>query len=116
MSYKAQYVSAMSIAGLFLLTLPCQAGPCTNDIERMDDRINAWLDKVAADEPAKRQSLGADVHRQPTPRSIAEAEGVPPARISRVRDAMGRARNADSAGDKAACEQALAEIPPLLGE
>jgi len=31
-----------------------------------------------------------------------------------VRDAMERAREADRAGDKAACDKALAEISPLL--
>jgi len=82
----------------------------------MDDRVNAWLDYVAADEPAKRQSLGAQEHRQPTPRSIAEAEGIPLAKIAKARNAMERARQADRAGDKAACERALAEIPPLLDE
>lgn len=79
-------------------------------------RINSWLTKVAASEPAKRQSLGAQIHRQPTPRSIAEAVNVPPGKIANVRDAMDRADKADSAGDKAACEKALAEIPPLLDE
>lgn len=116
MSYKAGHVSVMGVVALCLLTVPGQAGPCTKDIERMDDRINAWLDKVAASEPEKRQSLGAQEHRQPTPRSIAEAEGVPSATIARARDAMERARQADRTGDKATCEKALAEIPPLLGE
>jgi hypothetical protein len=116
MSNKAQRVCAMSIAGLCLLAIPAEAGPCAKDIDRMDDRVNAWLDKVAAEEPAKRQSLGAQEHRQPTPRSIAEAEGVPSAKIAKARNAMERARQADRAGDKAACENALAEIPPLLGE
>lgn len=116
MSYRVRNVWAMGVMTLCLLTVPCQAGPCTKDIERMDDRISAWLDKVAASEPEKRQSLGAQEHRQPTPRSIAEAEGVPSARIARARDAMERARQADSAGNKADCEKALAEIPPLLRE
>jgi hypothetical protein len=116
MSYWVRRVCAISIAALCLASVPAEAGPCSKDIERMDDRINARLDKLAASEPEKRQSLGAQEHRQPTPRSIAEAEGVPSARIATARDAMERAREADSAGDKAACEKALAEIPPLLHE
>jgi hypothetical protein len=116
MSYGARHVCVMSIAALCLLAIPAEAGPCTKDIDRMDDRVNAWLDKMAAEEPAKRQSIGAQEHRQPTPRSIAKAEGIPSARIAKARNAMQRARQADRAGDKAACEKALAEIPPLLGE
>lgn len=116
MSYGARHVCVMSIAALCLLAIPAEAGPCTKDIESMRLRINSWLAKVAASEPAKRQSLGAQIHRQPTPRSIAEAVNVPPGKIANVRDAMDRADKADSAGDKAACEKALAEIPPLLDE
>jgi hypothetical protein len=116
MSYWARRVCATGIAALCLTSVPAEAGPCSKDIERMDDRINAWLDKVAAKEPEKRESLGAQEHRQPTPRSIARAEGVPPATIAGVRDAMDRAHQADRTGDTAACEKALAEIPPLLRE
>jgi hypothetical protein len=116
MSFGARYVCAISIAALCLLASPAEAGPCTKDIESMRLRINSWLAKVAASEPAKRQSLGAQEHRQPTPRSIADAVNVPPGKIAEVRAAMDGALQADSAGDKAACEKALAEIPPLLDE
>jgi hypothetical protein len=116
MSHRAQHASIMGVAALCLLTLPCRAGPCSDDIHRMEDRINAWLDKEAASRPPERQSIGAQDHRQPTPRSIAEAEGVPAARIAGVRNAMERARKADSAGDKAACDRALADVPPLLSQ
>jgi len=114
MAYRAPHAWLMSIVALCLLTLPAAAGPCTDDIRRMEDRINGWLDRLAAGEPTKRQTLGAQMHRQPTPRSIAEAEGIPSATIAGVRDAMERAREADRAGDKAACDKALAEISPLL--
>jgi hypothetical protein len=114
MSSKMLQVGAMTFAGLVLLTVPSRAGPCAKDIARMEVRINAWLDKQAASGPTKRQSVGAQMQRQPTPRSMAEAEGVPAATIAKARDAMERARKADSAGDVKTCEAALAEIPPLL--
>jgi hypothetical protein len=53
------------------------------------------------------------LHHQPTPGSIAAAEarlGDEAARsIETVKLAMARARAADGAGDKPACEQALAD-------
>jgi len=114
MAYRAPHAWLTGIVALCLLAVPAAAGPCTGGIRSMEDRINAWLDRLAAGEPTKRQTLGAQMHRQPTPRSIAEAEGVPSATIARVRDAMERANQADRAGDKAACDKALAEISPLL--
>lgn len=114
MPSKMLHVGAMTFAGLVLLTAPSQAGPCAKDIVRMQIRIDAWLQKDAAGQPSKRQSLEAQMHRQPTPRSMAEALDVPSAKIAKARDAMDRARKADSAGDMKACEEALAEIPPLL--
>jgi hypothetical protein len=114
MSSKMLQVGAMTFAGLVLLTVPSQAGPCAKDIERMEIRVDAWLNKVAAGQPSKSQSLGAQMHRQPTPRSMVQALHVPSAKIAKARDAMDRARKADSAGHMKACEEALAEIPPLL--
>jgi hypothetical protein len=49
---------------------------------------------------------------QPTPQSLAAAEekpgDIPAATVAAIRQAMDRARTADSAGDKSACEAALA--------
>ena len=58
-------------------------------------------------------------HVQPTPRSIGAAEEKPgevsAETVAAVRQAMLRARAADSAGDKNACEQALAEVQRAIG-
>ena len=89
------------------------AGPCTNDIDKMQARIDAKLQAMAAAGPTGRQ-VGASTHVQPTPRSIGAAEAklgeVSAETVAAVRQAMLRARAADSAGDKNACEQALAEV------
>ncbi|MGA7312101.1 MAG: hypothetical protein WBX05_24475, partial [Pseudolabrys sp.] len=88
-------------------------GPCTEEIGNMQARIDAKLQAKAAAGPTGRQA-GASTHVQPTPRSIAAAEEklgeVSPDIVAAVRQAMLRARAADSAGDKNACEQALAEV------
>ena len=94
------------------------AGPCTSDIGEMQARIDAKLRAKAAAGPTGRQA-GASTHVQPTPRSIAPAEEklgeVSAEAVTAVREAMLRAHAADSAGDKNACEQALAEVQRAIG-
>ena len=94
------------------------AGPCTDDVDQMQARIDAKLQAMAAAGPTGRQA-GASTHVQPTPRSIAGAEvklgEVSAETVAAVRQAMLRARAADSAGDKNACGQALAEVQRSIG-
>ena len=60
----------------------------------------------------------ATMHRQPTPGSIAATEvnlgDISPEKVQAVEALMTRAREADRAGDQAACEQALAEVQRIL--
>jgi hypothetical protein len=108
----------VSASTLALLTLPCEAGPCSKDIERMQVDIDVKLNALAAAGPSEKQSVDAQMHRQPTPRSFAEAESkvgdLPPSAIEKVKDAMDRARKADAAGDKTACESALHDAGRLI--
>ena len=94
------------------------AGPCSDEISNMQDRIDAKVQANAAAGPTGRQ-VGASTHVQPTPRSIAAAEEklgeVSAETVAAVRQAMLRARAADSAGDKNACKQALAEVQGAIG-
>ena len=103
----------------FIASVPASyAGPCTDDIDKMQARIDAKLQAKEAAGPTGRQ-VGASTHVQPTPRSIGAAEeklgGAPTGTVAAVREAMLRARTADSAGDKKACEQALAEVQRAIG-
>jgi len=102
----------------FIASVPASyAGPCTDDIDKMQARIDATLQAEAAG-PTGRQ-VGASTHVQPTPRSIGAAEEklgeVSAETVAAVRQAMLRARAADSAGDKNACGQALAEVQRSIG-
>jgi hypothetical protein len=110
---------AISTSTLFLLTLPCQAGPCSADIERIQANVSAKLHALAALGPNTSQSTDAQLHRQPTPRSMAETEmklgELPPGTVETVKDAMDRARKADIANGKSACEQALADVQRVIG-
>jgi hypothetical protein len=73
----------------------------------------------AAAGPSAKESTDALTHRQPTPSSIAGAEGrlreMSAQTAAAVKQALERARTADSAGDKNTCEQALAEVQRLIG-
>ena len=104
---------------VFLLTLPCQAGPCAKDIERMQTLIDAKLNAVAAAVPSAGQNVEAQMHRQPTARSMAEAERklgeLSPSIIAKVKEVMARAHDADGAGDMAACRRALADAQREIG-
>lgn len=95
------------------------AGPCSDQISNMQARIDAKLEAKAAAGPTARQGVGAGMHAQPTPRSVGSAEvalgQVSPETFDTVRQAMLRARAADSAGDKNACEQALADVQRAIG-
>jgi hypothetical protein len=92
-------------------------GPCSEEIDNMMVRINAKLEAKAAAGPAAREDAGMPI--QPTPRSIATAEEklgeVSSQTVDAVRQAMLRARAADSAGDKNACEKALSDVQHALG-
>ena len=104
---------------LSLLALPCQAGPCSKDIERIQVLIDTKLNAIAAAGPTADQSTAAQLHRQPTPGSIAQAEQklgeLSPSTIEKVKDAMTRARSADTAGDADGCQRALAEVQNQIG-
>jgi hypothetical protein len=96
-----------------------QAGPCSHAIDAMQARIDAKLEAKAAAGPAAKEGVAAGMSRQPTPGSIAAAEEqlgeLSPQAIDAVKQAMARARSADSAGDKSACEQALADAQRAIG-
>jgi hypothetical protein len=110
---------ALSAATLAASTIAGYAGPCSPDIDRMQARIDAKLEAVARTGPMATEGSAALLHRQPTPGSIAAAESrlgeISPEKVAAVRAAMGRAREADGTGDKAACDRALAEVQRTFG-
>jgi hypothetical protein len=105
-------------AASFAVSLPAHAGSCAKDIERMQMKLDARLNALAAAGPSAKQSLGAQLHRQPTPRSVAGAEHrlgeVSSSTMAKVGDAMTRARKADAAGDESACQRALTDVEQAI--
>ena len=86
----------------------------------MQAKIDARLNALAAAGPSTGQSVGAQMHRQPTPGSIANVERklgeLSVDTIKKVNDAMLRAHNADIAGDKSGCGSALVEVEREIGQ
>jgi hypothetical protein len=92
-----------------------QAGPCTKQISQVEQRIRqaqAGSPPGGAGEPSAPQSVGAQLHHQPTPGSVQSAERMANADGEA---ALARARNADAAGNAAACAKALTEASALYG-
>jgi hypothetical protein len=96
------------------------AGPCSKEIDRVQAKIDAQLEAAAAAGSPGAESTGATLHHQPTPDSIAAAEGqlgeLSPDQATSVFAAMRRARDADAAGDQSACVKNLNEVQRILGE
>jgi hypothetical protein len=112
-----RHIASYTLA-FVLLPLRCLAGPCASDIDAMQMNIASKLSSIAAAGPAVDQTVGAQMHRQPTPDSVATRESalgeVSASKIEEVKNAMARARQADAAGDKTLCERALNDVQRAL--
>ena len=101
-------------------TSACYAGPCSQDIARLQAAGNAKLAAAVSAGPSAPESGEAKMHRQPTPRSIATAEsevgGISQEQREAFAAAMTRAREADYASDESACKQAVADVERILGK
>jgi len=105
--YHNGAVTALVIGALAWGAGSAPAGSCANDIARME----AALDALTADpsRTAAHQSTNAQLHRQPTPHSVARGREQAVADERHDRAALERARAADNRGDHAACLKALSE-------
>jgi hypothetical protein len=107
---RNRWTVALCAAAVTFSTSPGNAGPCTRDIDR------EWVEvgtKIQARIGAGRSSIQGTVgllHRQPTPGSVAAAEGkvgemwVP---LETAVIALARAREADHANDAGTCKEAI---------
>jgi len=95
------------------------AGPCSDQIDAMQARIDSKLEAKAAAGPTAKQGVAAEMSVQPTPASIAAAEEklgeISPKKVKAIKRGMARARVADRVGDLRACRKALAAVQRVLG-
>jgi hypothetical protein len=85
-----------------------RAGPCTNEILAIEKAVSEPNSPYA---PTAGQSVGAQVHRQPTPSSVARAEQKAD---SGYEAALDRARALDNQNNPD-CAQAVKQLKDLIG-
>jgi hypothetical protein len=94
------------------------AASCSDDIDRMQARIDARVEAIAAAGPFVPAGVSAGMGDQPTPFGMATVEEkmgeVSRNKVDAVRDTMARARAANVAGNYKACERALADVRRII--
>ena len=88
-----------------------QAGPCAARIAQLQQEIGSAV-TGPENGPSGPQSIGAQLHHQPTPGAVQNAESKANADAAAALD---RAREADAAGDASACNKALDDARRLYG-
>jgi hypothetical protein len=108
------------LAILALCSAPARAGPCTNQIYDTDLALGKRLNAAAAQGSDVTESTAAKLHRQPTPRSVANAEeragDLTESQVTALTEDMDQARSADAAGNLTACQKALADVQRVLAK
>ncbi|MGA2891838.1 MAG: hypothetical protein ABSE22_03150 [Xanthobacteraceae bacterium] len=87
------------------------SGPCTVQIAQLERQISLRASNPATG-PTATQSVGAQLHHQPTPGTVEHAETVANADADA---ALQHARDADAAGNANGCNAALKEARRLYG-
>jgi len=108
-------IVALAFVALLTAGAHARAGPCSEQIRVVEREIAAMRANPTpggAGQPSAPQSLGAQLHRQPTPGSV---EGAVSQANAAGAAALERARKADAAGDAGACAKALDEAKLLYG-
>ena len=107
-----------SAAALCVSLSVAHAGSCSDDIDRMQARIDARVEAIAAAGPFVPPGVSAGMGVQPTPFGMAVVEEkmgeVSTNKVDAIRAAMAQAHAASSAGNYKTCEQALARVRRLM--
>lgn len=93
---------------------PARAASCSDSIGRVQAQLDAAIEKNAGAHGWSPESLDALRGHQPTPRSLAQAEGASGVYLRLALDALDRARAANSSSDIATCRRELSEAKRLL--
>jgi hypothetical protein len=113
-------VLALSALALVLSAGPSYSGPCRQQIDDVRNAANAKRNALAEAGKSRGESTAATMHRQPTPKSVSQAEE----QLGEISDknaeayfqAMDRAVAADEAGNLAECENALTEVRRVVDQ
>jgi hypothetical protein len=101
-----------TLCSLIVVAVPAAyAGPCTTQISKLEQQIKLSAANPIVG-PTASQTVGAQLHHQPTPGTVERAETKANADADA---AIERARKADAAGDASGCRRALVEARRLYG-
>ena len=95
-------LTAVAVLGLGLTA--AQAGPCSKKIARFEQAVRQSAGNPNAG-PMARQSIGAQIDRQPTPASVKRAQEQAQSTFAAT---LARAKRLDARGNRAGCTRALA--------
>jgi hypothetical protein len=99
-------VFIVATAALGLGISSANAGPCSGELARFEQRV-----RQSGKTPTARQTVGAQLHRQPTPASVKQAERRAQ---STFKATLARAKRLDAQGNRAGCKRALADAKLML--
>ncbi len=101
-----------ALAGVCLVgaVTSAEAGPCAAQIKAVESQVRRAMGPATG--PTGPQTVGAQLHHQPTPSSVQSAAAKAQAD---AKAALDRARKADAAGDAKACAKALDEAKAVYG-
>ena len=107
-----ELLSALTIAVVMSQTpAPARAGPCSEQIAQIERAERAAAPGPDAG-PMAAQSVDAQLHRQPTPSSIKQAQEQTDAAFNA---ALARAKDLDRQGKGAECSDKVEELKRMLG-
>jgi hypothetical protein len=101
-----------ALAGVCLVgaVTSAEAGPCAAQIKAVESQVRRAMGPATG--PTGPQTVGAQLHHQPTPSSVQSAAAKAQAD---AKAALDRALRADAAGDAKACAKALDEAKAVYG-
>jgi len=94
---------ATAAAAVVLNIASAHAGPCSAEIAQFEQAVRQSANTSDVG-PMERRSVGAQLHRQPTPGSVKRADERAQASLDR---ALARAKQRDARDDRAGCLRAL---------
>ena len=97
-------VTTAFVVPILLLSSTARAGPCSNAIAQFEQAVQQAANNPSAG-PTARQSIDAQLDRQPTPESIARAEAWAQTTFEA---SLAHAKRFDARGNRAGCTRALA--------
>lgn len=105
---------ATAVIVLLHATSPAHAASCEDSIGRVQAQLDAAIEKNAGAHGWGPESLDALRSHQPTPRSLAQAEGPSGQHFQLALDALSRARAADRSRDIATCRREVSQARQIL--